>query len=288
MKRAVRYILLALFITLFITLASFYYTSNAFLNRVRSRNPINSDRNDVTQSFRLAIAIPVGGTTNRTVKLKALIERLLFLQVNPADIYLFHDNSSNQQSNNDAHNYVSQLSSEYSVNYHKSNVNRDFPEPHELFGLYLAEHYNFMLDTILLQLNYDYILILEDDLFLTDDAIAYFNLAAATMAQDNTLWCATGHTDNAFYATSPSNQAYNNGESKLKLNSIDSNPDDDLVFPFRRGQHFMAPGFMTSARVYKQYLQPFWFNPNKELSNQPDKSQLILYHNELHMPNGNW
>ena len=44
-------------------------------------------------------------------------------------------------------------------------------------------------------------MVLEDDLELADDAVAFFNGMTWPMSRDPTIFCACAHQDNAYYAT---------------------------------------------------------------------------------------
>ena len=41
--------------------------------------------------------------------------------------------------------------------------------------------------------------------------------------------------------------------------------DASSVFAFRRGEHFMAPGWMTNGSVYNKVIRPTWFDLHGEL-----------------------
>lgn len=122
-----------------------------------------------------------------------------------------------------------------------------------------------------LERTFGYVVILEDDLLLAPDIVKYFHEMSRVMQVDDTLFCAAGacetdspgpampcpcfadisrypfrsacaaHQDNAFPATcldAPSGEV-------MKAEQFD----------FRRGNHFMAPGWMTSAKVYKEIVR---------------------------------
>lgn len=53
---------------------------------------------------------------------------------------------------------------------------------------------------------------------------------------------------------------------------------DRLGFDFRRGNHFMAPGWMTSREIYTTIVRPKWLDENGEYA----------FKKELHLRNGHW
>ena len=299
---------------------------------------------------RVAWAIPVGGATQRIDRLQILIRDLIAYGAGRHNVFIFEDaGSRNDPAQSEQ---LNAMAATWGVHILHSAISRSPPEPPDLFGLYLARHYQFMLDTLLLRsdhrysppsvspaaFGYDYFVVLEDDLTLAPDAVHYFHAMSAVMDVDETLLCVCAHADNAFYAVTRSEleliashrhqQSIERGaedadaehvqqfRDRHSAKSVDSTPlwigleeiegltlndDEDetatatqLVertstsssslltlsaneFDFRRGTHFMAPGWMTSAAIYS-VIRPTWFNDRGELPNR----------HAHQMPNGNW
>ena len=303
----------------------------------------------------VAWAIPVGGRTQRLDRLQSLLRDLIAGGAGRNNIYIFEDDGSRDQPSP----ALATIARLWGVTLLQSHVRRLAPEPYDMFGLHLARHYHYMMDTLLLpddsavlrslsstsetphHLGYEYMVVLEDDLKLAPDAVHYFLAMSAVMAKDNSLLCVCAHADNAFFAATRSemellmlhhhhtalqadaeDEQQQSAESGQRsgvrsaeevgllvgldgLDGLDGLPideDDDsehshsstpapppprspssLVtlaaseFDFRRGQHFMAPGWMTSAAVYRA-IRPDWFDSSLDL---PHKAR-------LQMPNGNW
>ena len=307
-----------------------------------------------TLASNVAWAIPVGGRTQRLDRLQSLLRDLIAGGAGRNNIYIFEDDGSREQPSP----ALATIARLWGVTLLQSHVRRAAPEPYELFGLHLARHYHYMMDTLLLpddsavlrslssrsetphHLGYEYMVVLEDDLKLAPDAVHFFLAMSTVMQKDNSLLCVCAHADNAFYAATRSemellmlhhhhntnadvqqqSEQQQTGDSEQRsgvrsaeeagllvgLDGLDGlllDDDDDsdhshsstrgsspplrsstsLVtlagseFDFRRGQHFMAPGWMTSAAVYRA-IRPDWFDSNLDL---PHKSR-------LQMPNGNW
>ena len=304
----------------------------------------------------VAWAIPVGGRTQRLDRLQSLLRDLIAGGAGRTNIYVFEDDGSRDQPSP----ALASIARLWGVTLLQSHVRRLTPEPYDLFGLHLARHYHYMMDTLLLpddaavlrslssrsetphHLGYEYMVVLEDDLTLAPDAVHFFLAMSTVMQRDNSLLCVCAHADNAFYAATRSEmellmlhhhpnaaadteqqtqqqQVEESGQRSgvrsaeeagllLGLDGLDGLPLDDddsehspstshsaassrprprspsslltlaaSEFDFRRGQHFMAPGWMTSAAVYRA-IRPDWFDSNLDL---PHKSR-------LQMPNGNW
>ena len=311
-----------------------------------------------TLASNVAWSIPVGGRTQRLDRLQSLLRDLIAGGAGRGNIYIFEDDGSRDQPSP----ALATIARLWGVTLLQSHVKRSAPEPYELFGLHLARHYHYMMDTLLLpddaavlrslssrsetpyHLGYEYMVVLEDDLQLAPDAVHYFLAMSTVMQRDNSLLCVCAHADNAFYAATRSEmellmlhhhhnansdteqrtqQQHSSGESRhsggvrsavdagllVGLDELDGLPLDDdedsdhshggphsassslpparspsslltlaaSEFDFRRGQHFMAPGWMTSAAVYRA-IRPDWFDSNLDL---PHKAR-------LQMPNGNW
>ena len=307
----------------------------------------------------VAWAIPVGGRTQRLDRLQSLLRDLIAGGAGRGNIFIFEDDGSREQPSP----ALATIARLWGVTLMQSHVKRSAPEPYDLFGLHLARHYHYMMDTLLLpddtsvlrslsarsetphHLGYEYMVVLEDDLKLAPDAVHFFLAMSTVMQRDNSLLCVCAHADNAFFAatrsemellmlhhhhhhtsgmdTEQSTQQEQTGESEqrsgvrsaeeavlvLGLDGLDGlvlDEDDDSEhshsgaegvassrpvprspsslltlaaseFDFRRGQHFMAPGWMTSAAVYRA-IRADWFDSNLDL---PHKGR-------LQMPNGNW
>jgi hypothetical protein len=257
-----------------------------------------------------AYAIPVGGKTQRLHLLKRLLISLIQQNVNPANIFVFEDDTSRPTSffakrrfGKNSHEELQDLCKLYKVNLLKSNVVRNRKEKRSEFGLFLARHYHFMLDTLLYNgkstplytvsrknkflfghrdprqqelhetiraRNYEYVIILEDDLELADDAVNFFNSMTWPMSKDASIFCACAHQDNAYHSTS--------SEENSVVNTSMIAPVQKERFIFRRGEHFMAPGWMTSKSIYNSVIRPTWFDLHGELL---PWARVRLY-------NGNW
>ena len=114
------------------------------------------------------------------------------------------------------------IARQWGVHLLQSHVQRKEPEPAELFGLHLARHYHYMMDTLLLpddpavlstlsstsetphHFGYAFMVIIEDDLLLAPDAVHFFTAMSHVMDDDNSLLCVCAHADNAFYASTRS------------------------------------------------------------------------------------
>ena len=114
---------------------------------------------------------------------------------------------------------------------------------------------------------YEYAVILEDDLELATDAVNFFSSMTWPMSRDSTIFCACAHQDNAYFAMS----------IEIDANAY-GGKDGSSIFAFRRGEHFMAPGWMTSRSVYNKVIRPTWFDLHGELL---PWARMRLY-------NGNW
>ena len=165
-----------------------------------------------------AAAIPVGGRTQRLERLQALLRDLIAGGAGRGNIFIFEDDGS-RDGPSPALASIARL---WGVNLLQSHVRRLHPEPGELFGIHLARHYYYMMDTLLLpddaallqalsppsatpsHLGYSAMVILEDDLKLAPDAVRFFLSMSTVMAADNSLLCVCAHADNAFYAATRS------------------------------------------------------------------------------------
>ena len=96
----------------------------------------------------------------------------------------------------------------------------------------LTWNYRFMLEHAFRQ-GHDYVLVLEDDLEIAPDALRFFSWAAKVMAEDKSIFCASGYNDNGFEA---------------------GTRDSSRVW---RGEHFMALGWMVSRDSFVEVATIF-------------------------------
>jgi hypothetical protein len=261
-----------------------------------------------TQSPRIAWSIPVGGKTERLALLERVVTKLLSSGVAATDIFVMEDNESRKSflGSTSASTRLAQFTQKYGVHVLQSNVVRDRRENSNEFGLFLARHYHFKLDSLLYDGisdptgnfgsgtdtrkggDYDYAVMIEDDLELMDDAVAYFTHMTTAMMLDPTIFCVCAHADNAFhgFSTEPTEQEMKNYRD---MNDQNIQKDTEVAFTFpngkinhkfyiRRGNHFMAPGFMVSRAIYNSVIRPTWLSPNGN----------VLQRDIMRMPNGNW
>ena len=251
---------------------------------------------------RIAWAIPVGGKYERLQLLERLLKQLISSSVQPQDIYVFEDNESRKSLlSGGASLRLKQTAAKYGVNIIQSGVVRSRKERRNEFGLFLARHYHFMFDAVLYDGEsepyispdfgkpfganklsaigragkrdiYDFAVLVEDDIELMDNAVAFFTHMTIAMNADPSIFCVCGHADNAFHAAS--------FEPKLGASNKWTFPPSSAKngFFLRRGQHFMAPGFMISRQVYNEMIRPTWL----------DKDGDVLQRKRWHMSNGNW
>jgi hypothetical protein len=105
---------------------------------------------------------------------------------------------------------------------------------------------------------FGFVVVFEDDLALATDAVEYFQQLSRVMRVDSSIYCVAAHQDHAYLATS--------SESPSQLHE----------FAFRRGNHFMAPGEMTSREIYSTLIQPRWLDAAGEYKEK----------DRLHLRNG--
>jgi hypothetical protein len=113
---------------------------------------------------------------------------------------------------------------------------------------------------------FEFAVLIEDDLVLAPDFVKYFLSMSRVMRVDPTLYCVSAHNDNAFYGTS-----WEPESGSLKAL-------DGLGFDFRRGNHFMAPGWMTSREIYRGVVRDMWL----------DSAGQYAFKEQLHLRNGHW
>lgn len=296
----------------------------------------------------VAWAIPVGGKTERLPQLENLVRSLLAQGAPLSSIHIFEDTGSRVPSGPSV--ALGALAHKLGVRLHDSAVARlGGEERREEFGINLAKHYAFMMDTILLPpppsaattaaaasassrsprtrsasgralsfssfvtqgygfnsdpawtagsfgLGFRHVVFLEDDLLLAPDAVKYFLSFSNLLEVDTSIFCVSAHNDNAFRSTVRSNAqsaVTAEGEARKVITY-----DESLGFDFKRGGHFMAPGFLISARVYS-FLRPIWFDRGAPLkpkrgsavaaaTTTPPSQWTLRFRREFRMPNGNW
>ena len=165
-----------------------------------------------------AAAIPVGGRTQRLPRLHRLLSDLIAEGAGRSNIYVFEDDGSRDGPSP----ALAAIARQWGVHLLQSHVQRKEPEPAELFGLHLARHYHYMMDTLLLpddpavlsslssasetpnHFGYAFMVIIEDDLLIAPDAVHFFSAMSRVMDEDSSLLCVCAHADNAFYASTRS------------------------------------------------------------------------------------
>jgi hypothetical protein len=254
----------------------------------------------------LGVCIPVGGTTvaSRLPALRALLEQLSAQGVLPEHVYLFEDVYSRADAQPDP--AVFSLAKGVGVQLVRNHVVRtkksQRAETGLRFGLSLARHYHQMLEYMFMRQEFPFVLVLEDDLQLGADAVQFFATMATVMQRDESVYCVSGHADNGFPAF---------------VNTHSSANQQQALFDIRRGEHFMAPGYikqrigdymhwfvcmcvciqddmcfrnvfylhitlswLTSRSVYARLLRGKWF--------ESVDSPALPYQKELGMNNANW
>ena len=271
---------------------------------VTSTTLSTTSRDTSTAQPRIAWSIPVGGKTERLALLERVVTKLLSSGVAATDIFVMEDNESRKGllGTTSASARLAQFTQKYGVHVLQSGIVRNRREKNNEFGLFLARHYHFMLDSLLydgtsdptgdfggapthnlVSTPYDFAVLIEDDLELMDDAVTYFTHMTTAMMLDPTIFCVCAHADNAFHGFS----SEPNKEESGSYSSSSSSGDTSDVFPYgeknhkfyiRRGNHFMAPGFMVSRSIYNAVIRPTWLQSNGD----------VLQREVMHMPNGNW
>jgi hypothetical protein len=233
--------------------------------------------------IQVAFAIPVGGRTQRAAQLGVMLGNLVSHGVPPKNIFVMEDVEGRPGKVNSPQ--VAEMATRFRVRVISSHVSRaDMPEDGSNFGIHLARHYKFMLDYLLVSPRaakavgedldilgmpdgtpFEFAVLVEDDLVLAPDFVKYFYAMSKVMKVDTSLYCVSAHQDNAFYGTS-----YEPPATTPALSA--------LGFDFRRGNHFMAPGWMTSKEIYTKVVRDRWL----------DEEGQYAYKNELHLRNGHW
>lgn len=254
----------------------------------------------------VAFGIPVGGRTERSANLGRILTNLL-QHTPPKQIRIFEDVHSrpDKKGSDKIRELIERMNKQYQQQHPTSplseigeiqiiptNIPREKPEDQTNFGIHLARHYKAMLDYMFIgEINdgsslstspgngppYDHVVVIEDDLVLAEDFVKYFHEMSRLMHIDETLYCVAAHQDNAFLATSYeefSSPSY----SSSSIAASEKRAVDPLQFAFRRGNHFMAPGWMTSRRIYLNHIRDRWLDSQGEYK----------YSQELHLRNGHW
>ena len=234
---------------------------------------------------RVAWAIPVGGKYERLPFLERVLTQLIACGVAPQDIFVFEDDESRRGLlSGGATRRLRATAAKFGVRVYQSGVVRNRKEKRDEFGLFLARHYHFMFDAVMYdgvsepftaptaqrpfgansiggvlsaahqREIYDFAVLIEDDLELMDDAVAFFTHMTIAMNADPSIFCVCGHADNAFHASSLEPKVSAADQWQFPPSSARNG------FYVRRGQHFMAPGFMVSRRVYNDLIRPTWLD----------------------------
>ena len=244
----------------------------------QSLSPVNSFDPQRGVSF----AIPVGGRTERSGQLGSILSVLLEGGALPSNIFVFEDVLS--RFNGQGSPAVAAVAASHGVAVVASHVDRSRGEDANNFGLGLARHYHFMLDFLLSSPDtpnvlarlpsplppFEFAAVIEDDLALSADVVKFFFSMARVMRADPTLYCAAAHQDNAFLGI------HRDDEFDPATHRATALRSDQ--FDFRRGNHFMAPGWMTSRAIYVDQVRPKWLDAALDYSHK----------GELHLKNGHW
>lgn len=247
----------------------------------------------------VAFAIPVGGRTERSANLRRLLTTLVRGGAPPQNIFIFEDVHSrpdrrpsaavqetleafNKMVSSESASSHASSSSFIGVRHVATEVPREQAEDATNFGIHLARHYKVMIDYMLVGSEeagagsntppppFEFVVVIEDDLVLAPDTAKYFQQMSRVMRADDTIYCVSGHQDNAFLATSGEEEEAADAPRRLRL--------DPQQFAFRRGNHFMAPSWMMSRTMYTTVVRHRWLDASGE------------YHerNRLHLRNGHW
>ena len=233
-----------------------------------SLSPVNSF--DPQQG--VAFAIPVGGRTERSVQLGDILANLLEGGALASSIFVFEDVLS--RTNGVGSAAVAAVAASKGVAVVASHVDRTRGEDASNFGLGLARHYHFFLDYLMADADtpnviarlpaptppFEFVVVIEDDLALSVDLVKFFFSMSRVMQADPTLYCAAAHQDNAFLGIHR-DDAFD--PSTHRATSLSSDQ-----FDFRRGNHFMAPGWMTSRRIYTTLVRPKWLDAHLDYSHK--------------------
>ena len=253
---------------------------SASLSTVSSASGSLDSINSYDPQQHVAIAIPVGGRTERSQMLDQMLEVLIEGGALPQNIFVFEDVLSRWDQQPSAP--VAKVAAARGVSVVASRVDRSRGEDGSNFGIGLARHYHFFLDYLLADAStanvvqlapkgpYDFAVVIEDDLALSPDLVKFFFSMSRVMQADDTLYCAAAHQDNAFLGIHRDDSFDSAVHRQTSLSSDQ--------FDFRRGNHFMAPGWMTSRRIYTTVVRPKWMDASLEYSHK----------SELHLRNGHW
>ncbi|RKO92089.1 GNT-I family-domain-containing protein [Blyttiomyces helicus] len=111
----------------------------------------------------------------------------------------------------------------------------DGRERPEKLQVRVSMRYQFVFDRVFGE-GEEFVVVIEDDLTAAVDFVDYFHGLAGAMRRDESIFCVSAWNDNAYPATSANSSVV------------------------RRGEHFMALGWMTSKRIYENNVKPHWEN----------------------------
>lgn len=125
---------------------------------------------------------------------------------------------------------------------------------------------------------FQFAVLIEDDLVLAPDFVKYFAAMSRVMMVDPTVYCVSAHQDNAFPATCGVEKTFPEPAAEGAVPTGAPPALEPLNFDFRRGNHFMAPGWMTSAEIYRTVVRDHWL----------DSKGQYAFASQLHLRNGHW
>lgn len=70
--------------------------------------------------------------------------------------------------------------------------------PEQSAAAWLAQHFRYALERVLVERNHSHVIILEDDMLFAADFLALFEATAPLLERDPTLWCVSSWNDNGF------------------------------------------------------------------------------------------
>jgi hypothetical protein len=203
---------------------------------------------------RIAWAIPVGGPQPRDKILQEILEQLIADGAGKANIFIFEDDGSRRGGVPDER--LAKVAAKFDVKLVQTSIAKTASEQTRQGmrnGRHLAKHFRYFFDYLFRTpvspegKSYDYMAVIEDDLWMSKDCVKFMQSMATVMDKDASIYCASGRVDNGFFST-----------------AMDEDPRVPVFgrghFQFRRGNHFMAPGWMTSARVYEKQMRPMWLD----------------------------
>lgn len=164
-------------------------------------------------------------TYNRPARLNQTLHRLICVAgAHPSRIILFPDDTKES-----AKLTLSSIAQSYAIDVRFD----DTPRQHVLQKR-VATRYRFLFEHAFTNLGEEYVVVLEDDLTVSVDFVDYFAEMRGAMKADSSIFCVSAWNDNAYPATSA----------------------DSSVF--KRGEHFMALGWMISKRHYDVSVRNHW------------------------------